>query len=99
MNYIHYQVSLNLSDCVQVSNAVIRNILMGCSSLREICLDRCLRVTDAAFDPNMSPFDPLRGCYSLENISLQVLLTYVILLASLAYQFDEGMQPSHGKAY
>jgi hypothetical protein len=23
----------------------------------------------------MNPFDPLRGCYSLENISLQVVLT------------------------
>jgi hypothetical protein len=69
------QVSLNLSDCVQISNAVIRNILTGCPSLREIHLDRCIRVTDAAFDPNMNPFDPLRGCYSLENISLQVVLT------------------------
>ena len=65
-------MSLNLSDCAQISNAVIRSILHGCSSLKEIRLDRCIRITDAAFDPNMSPFDVLHGCFTLESISLQV---------------------------
>ena len=70
------KVSINLSDCVQISNAVIRNILHGCGCLREIHLDRCIRITDAAFDPDMSPFNALNGFFTLENISLQVACDY-----------------------
>ena len=34
-------------------------------------LDRCHRVTDAAFDATESPFNPLVACLSLEEISMQ----------------------------
>ena len=40
--------------------------------LSELRLDRCKRITDAAFDSNQSLFEPLVGCLSLESISLQV---------------------------
>jgi hypothetical protein len=34
-------------------------------------LDRCHRITDAAFDSTQCIFEPLVGCLSLEAISLQ----------------------------
>lgn len=65
------QLSLNLSDCVQLSNTVVREVLQGCPVLQDLRLDRCHRVTDAAFDVNQSPFQPLIGLLSLRTISLQ----------------------------
>jgi hypothetical protein len=65
------QLSLNLSDCVQLSNTVVRAVLQGCPVLEDLRLDRCHRVTDAAFDVNQSPFLPLMGLMSLRIISLQ----------------------------
>jgi len=62
---------LDLSDCSQVSNSVIRTILQGCSLLESITLDRCHKVTDSAFDFTVTPFQALVGCLSLEAISLQ----------------------------
>jgi hypothetical protein len=64
-------LSLNLSDCTQLSNTVIRGVLQGCPVLEDLRLDRCHRITDAAFDSNQSPFQPIIGCLSLETISLQ----------------------------
>lgn len=40
--------------------------------LSDLNLDRCYKVTDAAFDMTESPFEALVGCLSLEAISLQV---------------------------
>jgi hypothetical protein len=62
---------VDFSDCSQVSNTVVRAVLQGCPVLNELRLDRCHRVTDAAFDSNQSPFQPLIGCLSLEMVSLQ----------------------------
>ena len=56
---------------MQLSNTVVRAVLQGCPVLEELRLDRCHRVTDAAFDVNQSPFQPLMGCLSLRTISLQ----------------------------
>lgn len=67
----HNQVFLDLSNCFQVGNSVVRAILQGCPVLENIRLDRCHRVTDSAFDFSESPFEFLRGCLSLEAISLQ----------------------------
>jgi len=64
-------VSLNMSGCSQVSNAVVRSILQGCGRLEELRVDQCVRVTDAAFDAMQSPFHSLQGCASLKVISLQ----------------------------
>lgn len=46
-------------------------LLQGCPLLNDLRLDRCLRITDAAFDSAESLFAPLIGCLSLEAISLQ----------------------------
>jgi Leucine Rich repeat len=46
-------------------------VLQGCPVLQDLRLDRCHRVTDAAFDVNQSPFQPLIGLLSLRTISLQ----------------------------
>jgi hypothetical protein len=56
---------------VQLSNTVVRAVLQGCPVLEDLRLDRCHRVTDAAFDVNQSPFLPLLGLMSLRIISLQ----------------------------
>lgn len=64
-------VSLNMSGCSQVSNAVIRSILQGCPKLEELRVDQCVRLTDSAFDSMQSPFHSLLGCASLKVISLQ----------------------------
>lgn len=45
--------------------------MQGCPSLSDLRLDRCKRITDAAFDSNQSLFAPLVACLSLESISLQ----------------------------
>lgn len=66
------QVTLDLSNCSQVGNSVVRAILQGCPVLEDIRLDRCHRITDSAFDFSESPFERLLGCLSLEAISLQV---------------------------
>jgi len=63
---------LDLSNCSQVGNTVVRAILQGCPVLEDIRLDRCHRITDSAFDFSESPFERLLGCLSLEAISLQV---------------------------
>ena len=65
-------MTLDLSNCSQVRNSVVRVILQGCPVLEDIRLDRCLRITDSAFDFSESPFQLLLGCLSLEAISLQV---------------------------
>lgn len=65
------QISLNLSDCVQLSNSVVRAILQGCPFLSDLNLDRCRRITDAAFDVHQSPFQTLVACLSLESLSMQ----------------------------
>jgi Leucine Rich repeat len=49
----------------------VREVLQGCPVLQDLRLDRCHRVTDAAFDVNQSPFQPLIGLLSLRIISLQ----------------------------
>lgn len=67
------QMALDLSDCAQVGNSVIRAILQGCPMLENMRLDRCHRITDSAFDVSESPFHFLFGCLSLQAISLQVL--------------------------
>ena len=66
-----YLLCLDLSDCLQVSNSVIRIILQNCHILSELYLNRCHRITDQAFDFHESPFYHLLGCLSLELISLQ----------------------------
>ena len=65
-------VSLDLSDCVQVTNSVVCEILHGCQVLSELVLDRCHRITDAAFGDAQSPYEILHGLLSLETISMQV---------------------------
>lgn len=65
-------MTLDLSNCSQVGNTVVRAILQGCPVLEDIRLDRCHRITDSAFDFSESPFERLLGCLSLEAISLQV---------------------------
>ena len=67
------QVSLDLSACTQVCNAVVRVILQKCSTLEELKLDGCHLITDSAFDLCDNPFDMMIGCLSLKNLSLQVL--------------------------
>ena len=62
---------LDLSDCTQVCNAVVRVVLVECPLLEELRLERCHRVTDAAFDMLQSPFQVLIGCLSLQAISLK----------------------------
>lgn len=69
--YRNWQVTLDLSNCSQVGNTVVRAILQGCPVLEDIRLDRCHRITDSAFDFSESPFELLLGCLSLEAISLQ----------------------------
>jgi len=64
-------VTLDLCDCAQIRNSVVRAILQGCPLLEDIRLDRCHRLTDAAFDFCESPFQSLLGCLSIEAISLQ----------------------------
>lgn len=59
---------LDLSDCSQVSNSVVRAILQGCPKLEDMVLNNCLRVTDHAFDFSESPFEALVGCLSLESL-------------------------------
>lgn len=62
---------LDLSGIARVNNGVVRAVLRGCSVLSDLRLDRCVRVTDQAFDPSYSPFEILQGCFSIESISLQ----------------------------
>ena len=64
-------MTLDLSDCAQVSNSVVRAVLQGCPKLEAIVLNRCRRVTDSAFDIHQCPFQAALGCLSLEAISLQ----------------------------
>jgi hypothetical protein len=75
---------LRLNDSLQVTNDVIRSILVGCSHIREINLDRCLRVTDYAFSSSESPFDTYAGIFTLEKISLQVS-KYIICILYCMY--------------
>jgi hypothetical protein len=74
---------LDLSNCAQVSNSVVRAILQGCPVLENMRLDRCHRITDSAFDMAESPFQFLFGCLSLQAISLQVKLPFVLLKVDL----------------
>lgn len=60
---------LDLSNCAQVTNSVVRAVLQGCSSLQTLRLDGCRHITDAAFQPDHSPFYPLRACTSLQVVS------------------------------
>jgi F-box/leucine-rich repeat protein 2/20 len=63
------QRCLDLSNCAQVTNSVVRAVLQGCSSLQTLRLDGCRHITDAAFQPDHSPFYPLRACTSLQVVS------------------------------
>lgn len=63
------QRCLDLSNCAQVTNSVVRAVLQGCSNLQTLRLDGCRHITDAAFQPDHSPFYPLRACTSLQVAS------------------------------
>ena len=41
--------SLNLSNCRQVDNKLVTNLLAQCLKLRHLVLDGCVKITDAAF--------------------------------------------------
>ena len=47
--------SIDLSNCRQADNKLVSNLLTNCLSLRELILDGCVRITDAAFFPPSSP--------------------------------------------
>jgi F-box/leucine-rich repeat protein 2/20 len=48
---------------------VIRAVLQGCSNLQTLQLDGCRHITDAAFQPDHSPFYALHACTSLKVVS------------------------------
>ncbi|DBA00529.1 TPA: hypothetical protein N0F65_006433 [Lagenidium giganteum] len=52
-----------------VNNTVVRAVLQGCTNLHTLKLDGCRHITDAAFQPDHSPFYPLRACTSLQVVS------------------------------
>mmetsp|Transcript_62058 Transcript_62058/g.142855 ORF Transcript_62058/g.142855 Transcript_62058/m.142855 type:complete len:755 (+) Transcript_62058:72-2336(+) len=49
-------MELDLSNCRQVTNSVVRLPLQKCRGLRVLRIDGCTRVSDAAFEP--TPFAP-----------------------------------------
>lgn len=55
---------LDVSNCVQVRNNVIRPILQKCPKLKVLKMANCSRITDAVFDQSL--FYPSRACVSLQ---------------------------------
>jgi hypothetical protein len=102
-------VTLDLSNCAQVGNSVVRAILQGCPVLESIRLDRCHRITDSAFDVSESPFQFLVGCLSLQAISLQARKTscsftysavlYAMLTLVSGLIKSTGLSPNNGRDY
>lgn len=67
------QRCLDLTNCSQVTNGVVRAVLRGCASLQTLRLDGCRHITDAAFQPELSPLlRPLRTSSSSSS-RLQVV--------------------------
>lgn len=58
---------MDLTNCSQVTNGVVRAVLRGCSRLQTLRLDGCRHITDAAFQPELSPL--LRASASLQVVS------------------------------
>ncbi|GAB9466195.1 hypothetical protein Gpo141_00003575 [Globisporangium polare] len=52
-----------------VTNSVVRSVLQGCSNLQTLRLDGCRHITDAAFQPELSPLYTLRASTSLQVVS------------------------------
>lgn len=93
---------LDLSDCKQVNNVVVRAVLQHCHSLHALAISGCRHVTDTAFQPEQSPFVALRACLSLEvSASLLPLLLACNAAAvtrplTQALNFDRCPQISDG---
>ena len=64
-------ISLDASNCAQMSNSIVRCVLQGCELLEVLCLDGCPRISDAAFDPSHCPFDRFKAVDVLKTISLR----------------------------
>lgn len=64
--FLPLQRMLDLSDCKQVNNVVVRAVLQHCHNLHALAISGCRHVTDTAFQPEQSPFVALRACLSLE---------------------------------
>uniref|UniRef100_M4BZN3 F-box/LRR-repeat protein 15-like leucin rich repeat domain-containing protein n=1 Tax=Hyaloperonospora arabidopsidis (strain Emoy2) TaxID=559515 RepID=M4BZN3_HYAAE len=65
---------LTLSGCCSIRNSILRQIPfrcpdLGCSSLQTLQLAGCRHITDAAFQPDHSPFYALHACTSLKVVS------------------------------
>lgn len=52
-----------------MTNTVVRSVLQGCSNLQTLRLDGCRHITDAAFQPELSPLYTLRASTSLQVVS------------------------------
>jgi hypothetical protein len=55
-----------------MSNSIVRSVLRGCHCLDRLVLDNCRRVTDAAFNPHDSPFEPFAAAGQLKTLSVRV---------------------------
>ena len=62
--------SINLSNCRQADNKLVTNLLLNCPHLRELILDGCVRITDAAFFPPELPATVAAGLGRLTKLSL-----------------------------
>lgn len=63
--------AINLSNCRQADNKLVSNLLSNCLSLRELILDGCVRITDAAFFPqDAKPSQCIRSLARLQKLSL-----------------------------
>lgn len=68
--HLCFQRILDFSYSSQVNNPIVRGVLQHCTRLQVLELDACRHVTDQAFQPDYSPFCPLRACTSLKRLSI-----------------------------
>ena len=61
--------SIDLSNCRQADNRMVCNLLVNCHFLKELILDGCVRITDAAFFPP-NPDATILGLCRLTKLSL-----------------------------
>jgi hypothetical protein len=82
---------LNLSNCRQVDNRLVNNVLGNCRSIDNLILDGCVRITDSAFFPPDSPLAGTLGQIRTLHVAGCAQLTEdcLLRLAALCTQLED----------